>query len=522
MVHPAVLDRRIRDLLLLALTGLIPAVIALGVTVELPHTSLLLVLGIILVALGVVALMVCSRLEVTVALLALYLLLLDGPVKLLIGSHETTAAVPNVLIVAVSAGALMRLVVRRQRVVLPPLSSWLLTFVGIVLIEAFNPHTEGILKILAGYRQELEWIPFFFFGYLLLRSKKRLRQFFLIVAVAALANGLVSAYQTKLSPPQLASWGAGYRLLVYPSGEVKGTGRVYVSEGEARVRPPALGSDEGFGGGVGEIALPFGLALFAVWRPRRRWLAVLLCLGALLAILTSLGRSQVIAGGLVAVSFAVLASFAGRRPGGRALVAMLTVAALALPAGVLVISALRPGTFKRYTLIEGTKLASAPGYKEGARSLLPDEASVNPFGVGLGTSGPTSDLGGRSNYVEQFHKTSGETQYNFLANELGVPGVLLWFTLSVYMIFFVARGMRRVRDGDLAIILAAMFAPFISLFVGGFSGNSVVSAAQGPYFWFAIGVAAYWFAGPGRSSRLMRPVNAVNAVNITSTSPVGA
>ena len=218
VVHPAVLDRRIRDLLRLALTGLIPAAIALGITVELPHTSLLLVLALILGALGVVALMVCSRLEVTVALLALYLLLLDGPVKLLIGSHETTAAVPNVLIVAVSAGALMRLVVRRERVALPPLSSWVLVFVGIVLIEAFNPHTAGILKVLAGYRQQLEWVPFFFFGYLLMRSKKRLRQFFIIVAVAAVANGVVSAYQTKLSPPQLASWGQATACSSIPAG----------------------------------------------------------------------------------------------------------------------------------------------------------------------------------------------------------------------------------------------------------------------------------------------------------------
>ncbi len=516
VAHPTVLDRRIRDLLLITLTGLIPAVLALGITVEMPHTSLLLVLAIILGALGVVALMVSSRLEVTVAILAFYLLLLDGPVKLAIGSHETTAAVPNVLVVAVCVGALMRLVVRRERVVLPPLSGWVLAFVGVVAIEAFNPHTEGMLKILAGFRQQLEWVPFFFFGYLLMRSKKRFRQFFLIVGVAALANGVVSAYQTELSPAQLASWGPGYHLLVYPSGAITGSGRTYTSEGEARVRPPALGSDEGFGGGVGELALPFALALFATWRWPRRWLAVLLGLGAMLGILTSLGRSQVIAGGIVMLSFAVLASFAGHRVSRRALGSILAVAVLAIPPGVLVISILRPGTFSRYESIAGTKLAEAPGYKQGARSLLTHELSVNPFGVGLGTSGPTVNFGGKSSYVEQFRGISSETQYNFLANELGLPGVLLWLVLSVYMILFFVRGMPRVGDGDLAIYLAGAFAPFIALFIGGFSGESSVSAAQGPYFWFAIGIAAYWFAGPGRHRRLMRRVNAVNAVGASS------
>jgi hypothetical protein len=522
VAHPAVLDRRIRELALLALTGLIPAAIALGVTVALPHTSLLLILAIIAAALAVVALMVSSRLELTVALLAFYLLLLDGPVKLAIGSHEATAAVPNVLIAAVAAGALMRLVVSRQRLVWPALSSWVLAFVAIVVIEAFNPHTEGILKTLAGYRQQLEWVPFFFFGYLLMRSKRRFRQLFLIVGVAALANGAVSAYQTELSPDQLASWGPGYRLLVFPSGSVTGTGRTYTSEGEARVRPPGLGSDEGFGGGVGELALAFGLALLAVMRPRRRWVAALLCLGALLAILTSLGRSQVIGGGIVMASFAVFALLAGSRVSRRALAAILTVVVLALPAGVLVVSVLRSGTFSRYESIAGSKLAEAPGYKEGARSLLPHELSVNPFGVGLGTSGPTVNLGGKSSYVEQFRGISSETQYNFLANELGVPGVLLWFVLSVYMIVFVARGMRWVRDSDLAICLAGVFAPFVALFVGGFSGESAVSAAQGPYFWFAIGVAAYWFAGPGRRRSLMRSVRALGAARPGSIAPAGA
>jgi len=523
VVHPTVLDRRIRDLLATALTGLIPAVIALGITVALPHLSLLAVLAIIVGVLGVVALMLSSRLELTILLLTLYLLLLDGPVKLLFPAHEVTSALPNLLILAICAGALMRIVVRRERVVMPPLSGWVLGFVGIVAIEAFNPHTEGILKILAGFREECEWLPFFFFGYLLMRSKKRLRQFFLIVGVAALANGLVSTYQTKLSPAGLASWGPGYHQLIYPS---HGTARIYTTgEGEARVRPPGLGSDEGFSAGVGQIALPFGLALLATaWRPRRRWPAMLLCLGAMLAIVTGLGRGQVIGGGIAVVSFAVLASLAGPRVSRRALGALLAVVVVAVPAVVGLTVALRRGTFSRYESLAGTsKLASAPGYKNGARSLIAHELAVNPFGVGLGTSGTTSGVGGKSSYVQQqFRQISDETQYNVLANEVGAPGVLMWLALSLYMIWLFARGMRRARDDELAIYLAGAFAPFIALFAGGFSGALNSSAAAGPYFWFVIGIAAYWCVGPGRKSRLMRGANAVNGMDAGSTIPARA
>ena len=97
------------------------------------------------------------------------------------------------------------------------------------------------------------------------------------------------------------------------------------------------------------------------------------------------------------------------------------------------------------------------------------------------------------------HSVSSETQYNFIVNELGAPGLIVWVALSAYMLAFIALGMRRVRDGTLAIMLAATFAPFIAIFIEGFSGPTSASAAAGPYFWFVIGVAAYWFAGPGRA-----------------------
>src|ERR1035437_1977332 len=112
VVHPVVLDRRIRDLALLGLSALIPAAIALGLTVALPHTSVLVVLGAIVGVVMLVVLIVSSRLEVTVMLVGLYLGLLDGPIKLGIGRSEATAAVRNVLILAICLGALMRIVAR--------------------------------------------------------------------------------------------------------------------------------------------------------------------------------------------------------------------------------------------------------------------------------------------------------------------------------------------------------------------------------------------------------------------------
>jgi hypothetical protein len=500
-VHPVVLDRRIRDLARLGVAALISAALALGLTIALPHTSVFVVLGAIAAAVCVVALVLNSRLEVSVGILAVYLGLLDGPIKLGIGRSEATAAVRNVLILAVCLGALMRLLARRERLRLPQLSGWVLAFVAIVVLDAFNPKTDGILHALGGLRQQLQWVPFFFFGYALLRSKKRFRQLFIIVGVIGLANGVLAAYQTSLGPAQIASWGPGYRALYQPTtvGKKGSIARTYSSEGEARVRPLGLGSDSGFSGGVGVIALPCTLALLAVWRSRKRWTAIVLCLGALVAVATGLGRLQVVGAVLGVLAFVGFASLAGARAT-RAIAAMLVVIVLAIPLGALFVSAVGGGTFKRYeSIAPGNAVETVPSHKSSAWENIPKFLASAPLGVGLGTVGAAGGFGGKITELVEGHGVSAETQYNLVADELGAPGLIVWVALTLYVIVLATVGIRHFRgDGELAIMLAGAFAPFLALALEGFSGPFITSTAAGPYFWLAAGAAAYWFAGPGR------------------------
>jgi hypothetical protein len=494
-IHPVVLERRLSDLLLIGLSALVPALIALGLTVALPHTSLPEVLAVIAAVVAIVALMASGRLDITVALVVLYLGLLDGPAKLLFGAREATAAMQDVLIFAVGAGALMRIVARKERVRLPALCGWVFAWVAIVVMNAFNPRTEGILHTLGGFRQELQYIPFFFFGYVLMRSKRRFRQFFVIIAVIALANGAVAAYQTGLSPAQLASWGPGYHNLIYSAEGAVGSPRLYASEGEGRVRPPGLGSDQGFSGSVGEIALPCCLALLALSR-RRRWIAALLCVGAMVAVVVGLARLSLVGAGLSVVAFAALTALSGRRFS-RTVAALLTVMVLAIPAGAVVVSTLRSGTFSRYEKL-GLNSETAL-HKESAWSKIPKYVAAEPLGFGLGTAGPVGGFGGRVTDLLEGHGLTSETQYNVLVKELGLPGLILWPVLTLYVMFLIASRMRYVRDPDLTICLAGALATFFVLPIEAFTAFLSAGAAIGPYYWFAIGVAGYWFAGPGRA-----------------------
>lgn len=492
VTHPAVLQRRINDLLLIGLTGLIPAVIALGIAVEMPDASVanvLLVLGAIAGALGIAALVVSSRLEVTVTLLAAYLLLLYGPVKLGLGGGTVAHGADDIVVLAVCIGALMRLAVRREPARLPPLSGWMLAFVATVALEAFNPKTGGLLKVLGGFRQQLHWVPFFFFGYLLVRSKKRFRQVFLLAGVCALANGVVAAYQTGLSPQELGRWGAGYRELYQPSsaGQKGSLAQDYAYEGEAHPRPPGLGDYSGFSGGVGLIALPGCLALLATWRSRRRWVAVVLALGAIVGVATAGGRTQVVGAVLSVSAFVLLTALGGRRAK-RPLGAVLIVLAIAVPFGALFVSVVRNGAFGRLGTLERSPI-SVVTHKSAGWLHIPTFLAEDPYGLGLGTTGAVGSFGGKS--LAQT-PVSAETQWNFIADELGAPGLVAYVLLSIYIVVLVVRRLPAVPDDDLAILLAGAFAPFVALIFIGFSGPTLNSTADGPLFWFAMGIAAYW------------------------------
>src|SRR5436305_6854245 len=85
MTHPAVRQRRIRDTSVLGAGAAISLLAAMGIAVEVPKPNVLLFLLLFIGIVGVFALMMSDRLPLTVAFLAVYLGLLDGPIKLGIG-----------------------------------------------------------------------------------------------------------------------------------------------------------------------------------------------------------------------------------------------------------------------------------------------------------------------------------------------------------------------------------------------------------------------------------------------------
>jgi O-antigen ligase len=269
---------------------------------------------------------------------------------------------------------------------------------------------------------------------------------------------------------------------------------VYKSEGVGRVRPTGLGDESGAGGGTGVIAIAATLALLATTR-RKRWLFLLLPLGALAAVATGLGRVQLVGGVLAIVGYLLLTSSGGQRFK-RPLRLLLVSLAIAIPFGVIFVSALGGSTFSRYeNLLSGG--ASSASYKENELKTIPHLVSAAPFGFGLGTAGPAASFGGRNTELLEGHNVNAETTYNFIEKEVGLPGLIVWSATIVTMLLLAFRRIRAIADPELQIYLAAVFAPIFAMFFMSFEGPVSQSQVLAPFFWVALGVAAYWLAGPG-------------------------
>ena len=511
--HPTVLSRRKRERLLVCMTALIPLVLALAISIGMPNPSIKEILEVVLLiigAVGVVVLMASVRYTVSLTLLVLYLGLLDGPVKLE-AANKLASGFRDILIIAIGLGMLMRASTQKTRLSLPPLAGWVLGFVAVALVEALNPDTHGFLKALGGYRQQLEFVPFFFFGYLMMRSKHRFRQLFLVLGVIALANGVVGAYQSRLSPSELSGWGPGYGERV--NGKGGQTGRTYAVEGVAHPRPPALGSDSGFGGGIGVLALPGLLALLTSGRLRRRWPLVLCCMGAVAGVATSGSRTSIVVALVVVASYAGLSLLARLRVG-RPLAALLALALVAGGVGWALEAADGSQVFHRQeSLLKITGVTESVGGretggdgKEKHLNEIPRDIVGAPFGLGLGVSGAVAGFGGHEKVTIESEKVSGAgSALNLLAVELGAPGLLLWVGLSIAALGLALKGLRRVVDPELRVYLVAAVAVYVGYTVQGFVGPTLAVTPAGVYLWFLPGVVAYWFAGPGRAALRSHP-----------------
>lgn len=442
----------------------------------------------ILFAIGAVMLFRTRREAVALCVMIGYLGLLDGFLRLKSGSSTVTMG-RDLVFYPIAIGMLLRALPHRHRWQWPPLTIWVIGWTLIVLSQLFNPDSGPLLHRLASLRQDLEYVPLFFIAYAVVQSARRIRALLMLLLAIAAINGVVGLYQSTLSPAQLGAWGPGYSSMIKGSKDGAPTTTVGAN-GKAIVRPPALGGDMGFGGVVGMIALPGGLALLLTSRRKEEKL-LLMCLIAMAAVgvVSSESRSSMISTVVGLLSFGAM--MAASKEGKRVMIGIAVFGAVAL----LAISLVSSNSLARYNSIKPGSIGSTVvSSRAGTMSLIPLYAKEYPFGAGIGSSGPAY-----SQYGTGPHELNGESQITFLIGEVGIPGLILFLGFQAKVLAGAVRRIRRLKTSEHRILIAAVTAPLFAFVANWYVGVNTVSPPNAPYMWGAIGILSFWLYGKRRS-----------------------
>lgn len=484
--------------------AVVTVIVGLGVVVE--STKYGLPAPVVPLLVAVPLWLACTkRTNLALAFVLLYLGLLDGVVKLSTGSQNATLG-RDVLLYAVAIGMAARSRGPRQ---MPALAGWVFAWIAAILVQLANPGNLSLFHAVASTRQDLEFVPLFFIGFVAVRTKTNLHAFFAIMLALASINGAVAVYQSTLTPAQLGAWGPGYANLL-----TGGAARSFdTANGKANVRPPALGSDEGFGGVLSGTALPGGIVLLIAYR-RRKWLLALIVLGlvgAAVGVLTSEARSAVV---IAIVSLLALLAVVGvGRQAGRALIGLLVVSAMAF-VGVEVTSSYSQNAFARYSSIApGNAASTIAGSRSSTFAATTAYLKEIPFGAGLGLVGPAARPGtsGSSATAVQAPGSgatggwNAESEFNYLIVESGIPGLLVLLGFQWTLFRTVVTRVRRERDPEVVLLMAGLAAPLFGYFAGWFVGVYTAETPGSAYLWFAAGVLSWWLVTRQREMRLRSP-----------------
>jgi hypothetical protein len=485
-----------RQRLITAATGSAVVGVALGMTYVLTSRPLWLAFAVCFVPLASIWMATTERYEVALGAILLYLALADGYIKLKTNAPAATLG-RDLLLYALVVGAIVRWLVRSRNVETPPMVGWVIAFVGAVLLQLLNPANTTIAGSLAGLRPHVEWVPLFFLGYLVMRSKRRLRGFFVLLLAVTAINAGVGFVQAGLTPEQFASWGPGYQERVFGEGAFVGADRTYAdANDELRVRPFGLGSDIGFSGALAALAIPAGMALLLGSGVRLRLAAAVLIAVAASALLTSQGRlsvSQAVAG---IVAFALLAGGARQT---RAALTTVAIGAAVCFVAISVVANDQSGTYDRY---HGQGLQQGLDIRKDNLQVIPTYLEEYPFGAGIGQTGPASGFaaGQQANVTLKSEALlNAENEISYLVVEVGILGLLILGSFNVLLLARSLRRLPRIDDPDVRFMLAALSAGIFSLFAVWLAAPTTANTPGAPFLWFAAGTLAFWLGRPTQS-----------------------
>ena len=453
------------------------------------HTAAILFLGLAAVGIAVVCVV---RWSLGLYLFLLWLVLEDLPRKFLgndllvyFGKDLLLAAVFVGFLLAVRAGKVARF---RPAFLLP-----LLAFVGVGILQIFNPSSPSVLYGLLGIKLYYYYIPLAFLGYALIGTKADLHRFLafnlgLAGVVAALGITQAIVGLDFLNPAKTPEHLHLLRLI-----------RQSPLTGHLVPRPTSIFVSDGRFAWYMLFALFLAVGAASYWTMSsmrsRRW--GLTAVGAVAAaIVLSGSRGTFVYAAASVLVFASAVVWGNRRPGSRAPV--LARIGAAVGAAIVMIVWLFPESVGArwafyYETIAPWSPASELAYRAGEYPIGGFLAAFSfpnwPLGYGIGTS----SLGVQ--YLTKVFAlpTTGaavESGYGTLVVEMGIPGLVTWLAWTIALLWSGWAVVRDLRGSPLFPVGFGLFwFAFVLLFPMTYGGmqpyqNFVFNA----FLWLCVGV----------------------------------
>jgi hypothetical protein len=384
-----------------------------------------------------------------------------------------------------------------QRTVIP-LLLLIVCFLLHLMTQVFNPAAVSPVPSFLNSRIFWEMLPLYFIGFISLRSKKDWRVLFFTFLVVTTINGIVGAYQASVGPDEIVNWGPGYKEQIIDAGRVtKASDRI-----TNILRPFGLGSDSGFSGSIGVVAVPMVIALLSTpFNLKRFGLSSLLqqfftialigglVAGVFTAIAVSGSRSNVLFGFIcLGLTLFVLAL-----RGSKTKLILGAIISTLLAAVVLqVLFVVAPFFADRYSSV-GSVEDTAKTFEQENRAVqvttIPLSLAMRyPLGDGLDYAGPGADFANRLAGTKRRPKSENtENNINIVLLTQGLLGLGLWLALHLQFIVKAWQATNKVVDDELRVYMSAAFVVILFFLIYWPFGN-LISFPQNTLFWLLPGM----------------------------------
>ena len=431
-------------------------------------------------------------------LLFLVWLTFEDLIRKYLGNNMAIYFVKDLLLAVVYAAFVFAVMKHRERLFRPSFRAPLLAFLGLAVIQVFNPRSPSIFYGLLGMQVYFYYVPLLFIGYALLSNQDDLDHFLqlnLKIASIVAAVGIVQAsgHKNFLNPvslaPELRSLGHLVRYVPGLSNPLQAPPSVFVSQGR-------------YSNYLGLMfTLALGAVVFQLLRRRTsRWTYLSLALlGVAIFLSGSKGALVYSILTIIGLGVAMLWGVRGQPWISARLGRIMRRSVIAVAMGFCLLIAFYPkltsswGTYY-YDLLWPNSSQSELGFRIGNypltqfESVFHDPDWVTGYGTGTASLG-VQYVTGRLNEPDPL-VPSAENGYGDLMIEMGVLGPILWALMAAAIVISGWKLTKRMVSTPLfpvaLSILWYAFWVFVPFTWGAMTTyqNFVVNA----YLWLLLGV----------------------------------